>query len=60
MEIKILNTREVAKLLKSDIRTIQRNAESGKYPKGVCGKHGRHWLFNREKLMEFIFNYERV
>ena len=30
MENYILNTREVAKLLKSDIRTIQRNAEAGK------------------------------
>lgn len=56
----ILNTREVAQLLKSDIRTIQRNAESGKYPQGVCGKHGRHWLFNKVKLMEYIFNYECI
>lgn len=60
MENEILNTKEVSKLLKSDIRTIQRNAEFGKYPKGVCGKHGRHWLFNKVKLMEYIFNYERI
>ena len=56
----ILTTKEVSKLLKSDIRTIQRKAEAGKYPKGVCGKHGRHWLFNKAKLMEYVFNYECI
>lgn len=53
--MEILNTAEVAKLLKSDIRTIQRKAEKGDYPKGICGKHGRYWLFDKEKLLEYIF-----
>ena len=56
MNFDILNTKEVAKLLKSDIRTIQRKAEAGQYPKGVCGKHGRYWLFNKTKLLEYVFN----
>ena len=51
----ILNVNEVAKLLKSDKRTVERNAKNGKYPKGVCGKHGRFWLFNKQKLLQFIF-----
>ena len=52
----ILNAREAAKLLHSDIRTVERRAKDGAYPKGVCGKHGRFWLFNKQKLLEFIFN----
>lgn len=56
MNYDILNTKEVAKLLKSDVRTIQRKAEAGQYPKGVCGKHGRYWLFNKTKLLEYVFN----
>ena len=56
MNFDILNTKEVAQLLKSDVRTIQRKAEAGQYPKGVCGKHGRYWLFNKTKLLEYVFN----
>lgn len=55
MEDEILNVSEVAKLLKCDKRKIERNAQQGKYPKGVCGKHGRCWLFNKRKLLESIF-----
>ena len=51
----ILNVNEVAKLLKSDKRTIERRAQKGLYPEGVCGKHGRYWLFNKQKLLQFIF-----
>jgi len=51
----ILNVAEVAKLLHSDVRTIRRKAQNGDYPQGVCGKHGRYWLFNKTKLMQFIF-----
>lgn len=54
--MEILNTKEVAELLKSDKRTIQKKAERGEYPKGVCGKHGRYWLFNKEKLLNYIFS----
>lgn len=51
----ILNASEAAKLLRSDIRTVQRRAKNGEYPKGVCGRHGKYWLFNKTKLLEFIF-----
>lgn len=53
--MELLNTKEVAKLLHSDMRTIQRNADSNKYPQGICGKHGRYWLFDKEKLLQHIF-----
>ena len=53
--MEILNTKEVAQLLKTDIRTIQRKAENGDYPPQVCGKHGRYWLFNKEELLKHIF-----
>ena len=53
--MEVLNTKEVAELLHSDIRTIQRRAEGDKYPKGICGKHGRYWLFDKEKLLQHIF-----
>lgn len=53
--MKILNVKEVAELLKADKRTIERRAKAGYYPQGVCGKHGRYWLFNEEKLLEFVF-----
>jgi len=52
----ILNVKEVVELLHSDKRTVQRLANKGYFPKGVCGKFGRFWLFNKEKLEEFIFN----
>lgn len=52
----ILNAGEAAKLLRADIRTVQRMAKDGKYPKGVCGRHGRYWLFNKAKLLEFVFS----
>lgn len=52
----ILNVNEVAKLLKADKRTIERNAKKGVYPKGICGKHGRFWLFDKDKLLQYIFN----
>lgn len=51
----IITAPEVAKLLHSDIRTIQRKAKNGDYPKEVCGRHGRYWLFNKAKLLKFIF-----
>jgi len=54
--MRILNVKEVAELLKSDKRTIERRAKAGYYPQNVCGRHGRYWLFNEEKLIEFIFS----
>ena len=53
--MEILTTGEVAKLLHSDVRVIQKNAKRGYYPKGVCGQHGKYWLFNKEELLKFIF-----
>lgn len=53
--MEILTTKEVAKLVHSDVRTIQKKAESGYYPKNVCGRHGRYWLFNKENLLKFVF-----
>ena len=44
--MEIITSKEVAELLHSDIRTIQKNAKKGFYPKGVCGQHGKYWLFN--------------
>jgi len=54
----ILNVNEVAKLLHSDARTIRRKAQNKDYPPGVCGKHGRYWLFNKSKLLDFIFAWQ--
>lgn len=53
--MEILTSNQVAELLHSDVRTVQKNAKSGKYPKGVCGQHGKYWLFNKEELLKFIF-----
>lgn len=58
--MKILTTSEVAKLLRSDKRTIQIKAKSGYYPKNVCTQHGRHYLFNEEALWNFLFKTESV
>ena len=56
MDIEILNTSEVAKMLKSTRKTIERNARNGIYPKDVCTKHGGNWIFNKTKLLDFIFS----
>lgn len=56
IKMEILNTKEVANLLGTTKRTVERKAKNGEYPLGVCGKHGRFWLFNKEKLIQFVFN----
>ena len=53
--MEIINVREVAAMLRSDKRTVERRAKAGYYPAGVCGKHGRYWLFNKEKLLQHVF-----
>lgn len=53
--MKILTAKEVAELLRADKRTVERRAKNGEYPPEVCGKHGRYWLFNEEKLLQYIF-----
>lgn len=51
----ILTIKEVAALLHSDTRTIERRARNKEYPEGICGKHGRYWLFDKAKLLQYIF-----
>ncbi len=53
--MKILNTKEVARLLRTDKRSIQQKAKNGYYPSNVCAQHGRFYLFNEEALMRFLF-----
>lgn len=54
--MQILTTVEVSKLLKIDIRTLQRQAQTGFYPANVCGRVGRKYLFNEEELLKFVFS----
>lgn len=54
--MKILTTEEAAKLLRTDVRTLQRQAKKGDYPANVCGRIGRKYLFNEDNLIEFVFS----
>lgn len=54
--MEILNVKEVAALLKSTKRTIERQCKAGYYPKTVCFKHGRFWLFHKENLLNFLMS----
>lgn len=54
--MKIITTEEAAKLLKTDIRTLQKQAQKGYFPKHVCGRVGRKYLFDENALLEFIFD----
>ena len=56
--MEILNCMEAAALLHSTKKTLEKNARNGVYPKGVCGKHGKYWIFNKEKLLAFVFQQE--
>ena len=58
--MKILTTNEVAKVLRADKRTIQLKAKNGYYPKNVCTRHGRYYLFNEEALWDFLFKTNGV
>lgn len=58
--MKIITTEEAAKLLRTDIRTLQKQAQNGNYPANVCGRVGRKYLFNEEALIEFIFSKKDV
>ncbi|MBR1425342.1 helix-turn-helix domain-containing protein [bacterium] len=51
----ILTTEEAARLLRTDVRTLQRQAQKGYYPSDVCGRAGRKYLFNEEALLAFLF-----
>ncbi len=56
----ILTTEEAARLLRTDIRTLQKQAQKGIYPSNVCGRIGRKYLFNEEALLQFIFSNKTV
>ncbi len=58
--MKVITTEEAAKLLRTDIRTLQKQAQNGNYPTNVCGRVGRKYLFNEEALIEFIFSKKDV
>ncbi|MBS5860196.1 helix-turn-helix domain-containing protein [bacterium] len=58
--MRIITTEEAAKLLRTDIRTLQKQAQKGNYPPEVCGRVGRKYLFNEEALIEFIFSKKDV
>ena len=58
--MKIITTKEAAKLLKMDIRTIQKLAQKGYFTQHVCGRVGRKYLFDEEALIEFIFSKKKV
>lgn len=52
---KILTAEEVAKLLKIDVRTVQRQAKKKFFPAAVCTKFGHQYRFVEEGLMKFLF-----
>lgn len=52
--MEFLTVKEVAEMLHSTKRTIERLCKSGYYPKTVCFKHGRYWLFNKQNLFDFL------
>lgn len=52
----ILTTIDVSNLLHVDVRTLQKQAQSGYFPSHVCGRIGRKYLFNEEALLKFIFS----
>ena len=54
--MKFLTTEEAARLLRTDVRTIQRQAKRGNYPSNVCGRIGRKYLFNEDNLIEYVFS----
>lgn len=58
--MKVMTIEEVAKLLKIDKRTLQKQAQKGYFPSGVCGRVGRKYLFNEEALLNFVFSNKVV
>ena len=58
--MKIITTEEAAKLLRTEVRTLQKLAQKGNYPSDVCGRVGRKYLFNEEALLQFIFSTKVV
>ncbi len=56
----IITTEEVAKMLRIDKRTVQRQAKEEYYPKNVCTKVGTQYRFLKEELMKFLFSKEVI
>lgn len=54
--IEIITTLEASKLLKLDVRTLQKQAQKGIFPAEVCGRVGRKYLFNANALIAYIFS----
>lgn len=54
--MEIMQTQEVAKLLKVNKRTVQNHAQNGMYPPTVCMKYGRKYFFNKDALIEWLFS----
>lgn len=55
-KMQIITTLEASKLLKLDVRTLQKQAKGGKFPAEVCGRVGRKYLFNADALLAYIFS----
>ena len=58
--MKIITTEEAAKLLRTEVRTLQKQAQKGNYTSDVCGRVGRKIVFNEEALLQFIFSTKVV
>ena len=54
--MEILQTEDVAKLLKVCKRTVQNNAKDGIFPPKVCIRYGRKYFFDKEALLEWLFS----
>lgn len=52
----IIQTEDVAKLLKVCKRKVQNNAKEGKFPHTVCTRYGRQYIFNKDALLEWLFS----
>jgi hypothetical protein len=55
VEVEILTTIEVAKLIREDKRTIEIKAKNGFYPPSVCNRQGRLYKFHKQNLLKFLF-----
>lgn len=52
----IIQTDDIAKLLKVNKRTVQNHAKDGVFPSNVCRKCGRKYYFNKDAFIEWFFS----
>ena len=52
----IIQTDDIAKLLKVNKRTVQNQAKEGIFPPNVCRKCGRKYYFNKDAFIEWFFS----